>query len=86
MSRRRQAEPRRFDFTRSFDGRDQPAEQIGLEVVQLGRPTLLVNDAQRSEERFKAISRPQLVRIEVLIILPRVHNLRVWRLIPNWRD
>lgn len=77
MSRGRQVEPLPFDFTRNFEGCDKPAGQIGLEVVQPGRPTFLVSDAQQSQERLKAISRPQLVRIEVIIILPRGHDLKV---------
>jgi len=38
-----------FDLTRDFDGRDQPAGEIRLEVVNSRWAAFLVDDAQGSE-------------------------------------
>ena len=68
------AEPLRFNCTCDFDGRDRAVRPARLKVMQPRQPTFPVDDPQLSEAWLKAVTRPPLVRIEVLIVRPQRHH------------
>jgi hypothetical protein len=76
-------EPLLLDHPRDFEGCDQPARQVRLEVVHPLRTAVPIYDAQWPEERLQAIPRPHLVWIEFLIAWPLRHDRSVWHVIPS---